>query len=111
MVLLSLMGRPTAGLLRLKVWNLSRGYREKTPDFGLSTKISHKITGEVSIGAEYYSGLGTTSKLLPHSEQDNTLYAAIDVETKAWGLNFGLGRGLTTAADKLTVKAILGFQF
>ena len=92
-------------------WNLSRGYREKTPDFGLSTKISHKITGEVSIGAEYYSGLGTTAKLLPHSEQDNTLYAAIDVETKAWGLYFGLGRGLTTAADKLTVKAILGFQF
>ena len=92
-------------------WNLSGGYREKTPEFGLSTKLSHKVTDTVSVGAEYYTGLGTTAKLLPHNEQDNTLYAAIDVETKAWGLNFGIGRGLTSAADKVTVKAILGFQF
>jgi len=92
-------------------WNLSSGYREKTPDFELSMKASHKVSDTVSIGAEYYTGLGTTAKILPHNEQDNTLYAAIDVETKKWGLNFGVGHGLTHAADKTTVKMILGFQF
>ena len=92
-------------------WDLSSGYRERTPEFGLSMKLSHKVAGTVSVGAEYYTGLGTTAKILPHSEQNNRLYAAIDVETKAWELNFGIGRGLTPAADKLTVKAILGFQF
>ena len=92
-------------------WHLSSGYRESSPEFGLSTKLSHKVTDTVSVGAEYYTGLGTTAKLLPHNEQDNTIYATIDVETKAWGFNFGVGRGITNAADKVTVKAILGFQF
>jgi hypothetical protein len=92
-------------------WNLSSGYREKTPDLGLSMKASHKISDTVSLGAEYYSALGTTAKILPHSEQDNSVYAAIDVDTKKWELNFGIGHGLTHATDKLAVKVILGFPF
>ena len=92
-------------------WNLSNGYREKTPEFGLSMKASHKVAGSVSLGAEYYTALGTTAHILPHGEQDNTLYATIDVESKKWSLNFGVGHGLTQATDKTTVKAILGFRF
>jgi hypothetical protein len=92
-------------------WDLSPGFREKTPDFAVSMKASRRIAEGLSVGAEYYSGLGRLNKFLPQGEQDNTLYAAIDYEAKSWSLNFGAGRGLTDATDKTTVKAIIGFQF
>src|SRR5439155_18136236 len=92
-------------------WNLSDGLREATPDFSLALKAARKVKEGLDVGLEYYSELGTTSHILPLSQQDNVLYAAIDLERKGWSLNFGVGRGLTSAADKVTVKAILGFGF
>ena len=88
-------------------WDLSPGYRRGTPEFSLSFKAARKVTEAIAIGGEYYSGLGTTSRILPLASQDNTLYAVVDVELKkGWGLNFGVGRGLTGSADRYTVKAV-----
>ena len=92
-------------------WNLSSGYRARTPDFGLSFKASHEIAEGIAVGLEHYSELGTTRRLLPANEQGHTLYLALDVETKALAVNFGVGRGLNSVTDKWTVKAIFGFQF
>jgi hypothetical protein len=92
-------------------WDLSPGFREKTPDFGLSMKVSRRVAEGLSVGAEYYSGIGKLNNILPQGEQDNSLYAAIDYEAKGWNLNLGAGRGLTDAADRTTIKAIVGFQF
>ena len=43
---------------------------------------------------------------LPWRELDNRLYVALDVGHKPCVFNLGLGRGLTDAADRWTVKAI-----
>ena len=45
-------------------WNLSSGYRSGTPDLSLGVKATRKVSEKVSIGAEYYSELGTTSRIL-----------------------------------------------
>jgi hypothetical protein len=92
-------------------WNLSKGYRNSAPDFSLQSKATRKVSATVALGAEYYSELGTTSRLLPASEQSHTLFAVADIEFQGWSLNFGVGRGLTSAADRYTVKSILGFAF
>jgi hypothetical protein len=92
-------------------WNLSNGMASATPDVGLAFKASHNASERVALGIEYYSGLGTTKHILPFNEQDTTLYAVIDADMKTWTLNFGVGRGLTSAADTWTVKAIFGFSF
>jgi len=92
-------------------WNLSEGYRSGTPDVGIGLKVARNVSERVAIGLEYYSELGTTSHILPFNDQDNSIYAAVDIDMKAWTLNFGVGRGITSAADTLTVKAILGFAF
>jgi hypothetical protein len=92
-------------------WDLSDGLRRGTPDFALGFKASRKVTEAIAVGAEYFSELGTTARILPLAEQGNTLYAAVDVDMKKWSLNLGVGRGLTGTADKYTVKAILGFAF
>lgn len=87
-------------------WDLSPGYRSGTPDFSLGIKATHDIAEKVAVGAEYYSEMGKTSHILPLREQANTLFAVIDAQFKSWGINFGIGRGLTGSADKWTVKAI-----
>jgi hypothetical protein len=87
-------------------WSLSPGYRSGAPDFSLGVKATHNVAEKVALGAEYYSELGTTSRILPLARQANTLYAVIDTAFKSLGINFGIGRGLTGAADKWTVKAI-----
>lgn len=87
-------------------WDLSPGFRSGTPDFSLGVKAMHNVAEKVAVGAEYYSEMGRISHILPLSEQANSLFAVVDAEFKSWGINFGVGRGLTGAADKWTVKAI-----
>ncbi len=84
-----------------------RGWR---PDFSPAFKLARNVTRDVALGFEYYAELGPLGQTLPHSEQAHTLYFAIDTE-KPIGLNFGIGRGLTGAADRWTVKAIFDISF
>lgn len=76
------------------------------PGFNPSVKVSRRIAQGISIGPEYYMELGPVGRTLPHEEQSHSLYIAIDVDRAPWVFNFGVGRGLTDAADRWTVKAI-----
>lgn len=86
-------------------WDLSPGYRG-APDFSLGVKATHNVAEKTAMGLEYYSEMGKASHILPLGRQANSLFAVIDTEVKGFGLNFGVGRGLTGSADKWTVKAI-----
>jgi hypothetical protein len=92
-------------------WNLSDAPRSGTPDFSLDFKIARAVGNGVSLGIEYYSELGSVSHLAGWSRQTNTLFAAMDLARSGWDLNLGIGFGLTSSADHLTVKAIVGFPF
>jgi hypothetical protein len=92
-------------------WNLSDGQRDKTPDLGVSLKAARQVAESLALGVEYYTDLGTTSRLLPSSQQAKTLYLAADLDTRPVNLNIGVGRGLNGATDRWTVKAIFGFEF
>jgi hypothetical protein len=92
-------------------WDLSPGFRSGTPDFSLGVKATHDIADKVAVGAEYYSEMGKLSHILPLREQANTLFAVIDAQLKSFGIDFGVGRGLTGAADKWTIKAIFAIPF
>jgi hypothetical protein len=92
-------------------WNLSEGMRSRTADASLNAKLARTAASGTALGLEYYSGLGTTAKILPYKQQANTLFVTVDAEVRGWGINFGIGRGLTRDADDLTVKATLGVPF
>jgi hypothetical protein len=92
-------------------WNLSDGLRSRTADVALGAKVARSVAKDVGLGFEYYSDLGTTRRIVPASQQGNTLYAAVDARVHGWDLNVGLGWGLTQSADDLTVKAIVGVPF
>ena len=73
--------------------------------FAPAAKLSRKLSHDTALGAEYYAELGRVSHLAPRAEQSHTLYAVLDTEH----VNFGIGRGLSGAADRWTVKAIFSF--
>jgi hypothetical protein len=39
------------------------------------------------------------------------LYFAVDYEGKGWSVNFGIGAGLTPAADDKVIKTIVSIPF
>ncbi|MBV9891545.1 MAG: hypothetical protein JO090_11755 [Rhizobacter sp.] len=92
-------------------WNLSDGQGSATPEVSLGVKVARSVAGDVSLGLEYYAGLGTARHLVSPAHQPQSLYAVLDAKLLGADVNFGLGRGLTGAADRITVKTIVGFSF
>ena len=88
-------------------WDLSDGLASWNPTFVPSVKLVKEVTKGISLGAEYYSGMGKISSILPWNQQDNRIYGVIDFDMHPFVFNFGVGRGITDASDKLTVKAII----
>ena len=76
------------------------------PAFEPSLKAGRTVARGVMAGLEYYAGLGPANDLLPRSQQEHSLYLAFDVDRAPWVFNVGVGRGLTSATDRWTVKAI-----
>jgi hypothetical protein len=87
-------------------WTLGGPDKSSRPDFELQVKAARPIAPGLSIGPEYYAGFGPMGRALPHAEQDHSLFAAIDVDRGHWVFNAGIGRGVTHAADRWTVKFI-----
>lgn len=87
-------------------WTLAGPNRSSRPEFELQFKGAHQILPGVAFGPEYYADFSRLGRALPSAEQDHTLYAAFDFDLKPWVFNVGLGRGLTSAADKWTLKFI-----
>jgi hypothetical protein len=92
-------------------WNLSEGYRNKSPDFTLATKVSRQVHEGIALGLEYYNGRGQLNNRLPTVQQDNTLYFVVDYEGKPFNFSFGIGKGRTPASDTWTAKSIIDWPF
>ena len=92
-------------------WALSGPDRDGKPEFSPSVKLARDAAPGIALGAEYYAGLGKINDFLPRAEQGHTLYFTIDYDRKPWVFNFGIGRGLTEATDRWTLKAIFELPF
>jgi hypothetical protein len=88
-------------------WDLSDGLQSWEPTFVPSVKLNREVLKGISLGGEYYSDLGKIAHMEPWNKQDNRIYGTIDVDLKPLAFNFGVGRGLTDASDKWTIKAII----
>jgi hypothetical protein len=92
-------------------WNLSDGLRSATADVSFGAKAARNVAKDVALGVEYYADAGTTRRLAFSAQQAQVLYAALDARLGEADVNFGIGRGLNSAADAWTVKAIVGIPF
>lgn len=87
-------------------WGLSGPGRSGRPEAELQLKGAWEIMKGVSFGPEYYADFGPLGRALPSAAQDHSLYAAFDLDLSPWVFNVGLGRGLSSAADRWTLKFI-----
>jgi hypothetical protein len=81
-------------------------------EFAPAVKVGYDLTKVVSPGIEYYGGLGPIGNFSPTAQQQQQLFAVVDLNVDPrWELNFGVGFGLTPATDSLIIKMILGRRF
>jgi hypothetical protein len=76
--------------------------------FSPAFKVARTVANRTQLGIEYYGDWGRLASFAPRAEQAHTLYFVVDAE-RAFGVNFGIGRGVSGAADRWTVKSILSF--
>jgi hypothetical protein len=76
--------------------------------FHPSFKAARDVGEKTALGIEYYADLGPLDEPLPRAEQSHTLFLVLDAEGKV-GWNIGIGRGLTQATDRWTLKGIISF--
>lgn len=81
--------------------------RSQPPHFAPSLKVSRDLAAGIATGVEYYTDMGPVSDMPGWAGQEHTLYWAWDIHRKPWILNLGVGRGLTPATDRWTVKMIV----
>lgn len=87
------------------------GYR-KGPDFEPAVSIKGRLSEHAALGVEYYAGLGPIGGPSPVKDQEHYLYGAGDYELGGGvALNLGVGYGFGDTSDRLTLKAIVAYEF
>jgi hypothetical protein len=80
-------------------------------DFAPAARLAQKLGEELYAGFEYYSDLGEIGNFNTLSHQQHTLFAVTDFKLGDFGVNFGVGYGLTPASDRWVIKTIVGYTF
>ncbi|MBN8981269.1 MAG: hypothetical protein J0I29_08340 [Rhizobiales bacterium] len=80
-------------------------------DFKPAFRAAKKITPDFALGLELYSDYGEIGNFSAWNEQQHTLFAVTDFKLGDFGINFGVGYGLTPASDRFVVKTIVGYAF
>lgn len=88
---------------------LSGNSRE--PVFAPALKIARTVREGLQLGIESYSDMGPLHHSPPYNQQDHMIYAVADLQKGKFDLNFGIGRGVTSASEKWVAKMIVGIPF
>jgi hypothetical protein len=76
-------------------------------EFVPETRVAMALTERYKVALEEYDDFGTVSHFLPAARQTHQLFAVVDINTKAVGIEAGVGAGLTSASDHWVLKLIL----
>ena len=80
-------------------------------DFTPAARVARKLGPDLFVGLEYYSDFGEIGHFGKLADQQHTLFAVTDFKLGVFGVNFGVGYGLTPASDRFVVKTIVGYAF
>jgi hypothetical protein len=80
-------------------------------DFTPAARLARKLGPDLFVGLEYYADFGEIGNFLKPTDQQHTLFAVTDFKLGDFGVNFGVGYGLTPASDRWVVKTIVGYAF
>jgi hypothetical protein len=79
----------------------------KSLDFAPATRVAYNFNPKLAIAVEEYADVGRLRDFLPAKEQSHQIYAVFDHDMKLFHIEAGIGFGLTSASDKVTLKLML----
>ena len=79
--------------------------------FAPSLRVANNLTPEWALAIEHYAEFGQLRQFESRGEQQHNVFAVTDYSRKSFSVEFGIGRGLTGASDKLVIKTILARTF
>jgi hypothetical protein len=80
-------------------------------DFTPAARLARKLGPDLYVGLEYYGDFGEIGNFARLADQQHTLFAVTDFKLGDFGVNFGVGYGLTPASDRWVIKTIVGYAF
>lgn len=87
-------------------WPLSDGQGRGTPDFTTAWKATYTRWKHAAPGLELYMDHGLLNHMDAARQQNQRLFLTFDVDHAPFVFNVGIGRGLTAASERWTLKFI-----
>jgi hypothetical protein len=79
----------------------------KSLDFAPAVRVAYNFAPKWAAAVEEYADYGPFRQIYSASEQSHQLWAVVDHPTKFANIEAGVGFGLTSASDKVTLKLML----
>lgn len=76
-------------------------------DFAPSVRVAYNLPKDWAVAAEEYADYGELRGLLPAGEQSHQMWAVVNHQTKNFSIETGIGFGLNSASDKVTLKLMV----
>lgn len=73
-------------------------------DFAPAVRIAYNLSGGLAVALENYSDFGPVEHFDSRSDQAQTLFAMLDYNAGADGVELGVGHGMTGASDSVVLK-------
>ena len=79
----------------------------KSLEFVPAIRVAYNLSPKWAVAAEEYADYGQLRQILPVNEQTHQIWAVFDHPSKIVNIEAGIGFGLTSASDKVTLKLML----
>jgi len=76
-------------------------------DFAPSARIAYNLNPRWAVAGEEYADIGPLHSFYPTHDQPQQAWAVVDHYSSGLDVEAGIGFGLTSASDKVTLKLIL----
>jgi hypothetical protein len=79
----------------------------KSLDFAPAVRVAYNLTKNWAVAAEEYADYGPLRRIYSASQQSHQIWAVMDHTTKLVNIETGVGFGVTSASDRVTLKLML----
>jgi hypothetical protein len=79
----------------------------KSLDFAPAVRVAYNFSPNWAMAVEEYADVGPLRQFYSASEQSHQIYGVVDHNSKFLNVEAGVGFGLTSASDKVTLKLML----